>query len=55
MIKTATTYEKNVAVFRFQGGHTQLQTTISLYISNAKSEPESYDTLYLVPCPFLLT
>jgi hypothetical protein len=49
MIKTATIYKKNVALSRFQGGHMQLQTTISLNISKAKYYLESYDTLYLVP------
>jgi len=49
MIKTARRYEKNVAVSRFQGGHTQLQTTISLCISKAKPELENYVTPYLVP------
>jgi len=41
MKKTETRYEKNVAVSRFQGGHAQLQATISLYILKAKSELES--------------
>jgi hypothetical protein len=49
MMKTVTRNKRSVAVSRFQGGNTQLQTKISLYILKAKSELESYDTPYLVP------
>jgi hypothetical protein len=48
-MKPATRNKRNVAVYRFQGGNTQLQTKISLPILLGKYERESYDTPYLVP------